>query len=133
MPYLNWSEAEILPVQTGHPRLGTQLELTFSAEQALHLVESLQPVFAKAGSELRLDLPGRWTLYWKIREGDTRLLLAHPEADAWVGTVALNPEQAPGCLDKLRSLSVAGAEPFRLGDLPGVNRPSNFELVLKPR
>ena len=133
MPYLNWTETEILPVSSEHPRWGTQLDLALSAERIVTLVDSLAPVFAKAGSELRIDFPSKWTLYWKIREGDTRLLLAHPDADAWVGTVALNPEQAESFLMRLRGLSLPEANSIQMSELPGVSRPSNLELVLRLR
>jgi len=41
-------------------------------------------------NEVRQDFPGGWTLYWKWRSSESRFLVAHPETQQWVGTLALS-------------------------------------------
>jgi hypothetical protein len=40
--------------------------------------------------ELRLDLAEGWTIFCKESQGPARMLLARPEANAWVATISLS-------------------------------------------
>lgn len=50
-----------------------------------------------------------WNLYWKVKEGQSRVLLAHPEPSVWVGTVFLEKSQMKAVQEKLLQ-----KEPFSL-------------------
>jgi len=135
MPFLNWrSETDVQALTGAHVRLQTQLTLTLAPGKRDELLELLRGVFAQPGTELRLELPMGWTLYWKLREGDSRLLLAHPDHESWVGSVSLNELHAPTLLERIASLSsdrqTELSELRHVGAWSGV---SNLEVVLRLR
>jgi hypothetical protein len=143
MPYLNWKEQkrikqEIGPLAPGGSHEpGDKLRLTLSLESGplLELLPLLREAFAPGGGELRLDLPRGWIVFWKRREGESRLLLAHPQTDEWVATVALSGEHGASLLERLdRLASVApgasGPGELHLGDLAATGGVSNLELTL---
>jgi hypothetical protein len=103
------------------------------AAQALHddLLPSLKNTFEEQGGELRVDLPKEWSLFWKARKGDTRILVAHPSQDQWVGTLALEPRFASRLIELLEK-SVSGDE-IRLSSVDTVSKLSNLDIVLKLR
>jgi hypothetical protein len=109
MPYLNWKERS-----TGHsmrplPAGGegrSHMDLVFSSEDIAILVPYLEEIFLRGGYELRMDLANGWTVFWKSRESGSRLLLAHPEHQEWVATVALETELGQKLIEKLKELSV---------------------------
>ncbi len=122
MPYLNWSKQDtgapttpVVAETSQHPRYETQLTLKLSTESLAILQGELQTVFSEPGSELRLELPMRWTLYWKLRDGDSRLLLAHPDHESWVGSVSLNEMHSKSLLETLRALTPG--QSYRFTDL----------------
>ncbi len=136
MPYLNWKERS-LRLQAGpHARLGTELAISLGAPEREELAASLVSVFAYAEGgiqpELRVDLPAGWSVFFKLRAqgGDeSRLLVAHPETDAWVATLALSQGHAAAFLGALSGLGEAGElRTSELGAFAGV---SNCELVLR--
>ena len=129
MAYVDWSQRAVTVEQAEHPTRGIELRLGLDAEARLKLATHLESVFSPGKGEIRLELPSRWTVYWKAREGETRLLLAHPEHDVWVATVAVDVAIAGELVSRLRSLQ-AGAE-LVLGELPGVARMSNVEIRLR--
>src|SRR5690606_29970869 len=67
-----------------------QAEFSMTGEAWKKVADALGELAAREGSELRTDFPGGWTLFWKIREGDSRFFVAHPENEQWVGTLALS-------------------------------------------
>src|SRR4051812_38950308 len=89
MPFLNWREAKVKASVAPHPQRGSVLALEFPAESLAILIQALEDVFVRGLGELRLELPTGWTLFWKEREGESRLLLARPDAETWVTTAAL--------------------------------------------
>ena len=111
MPYLKWTDrptsgdqaVEIAAQPTGTDRMA--LELALSDTDYLQVADALEPVLAQTatGSELKWELPQGWTLYWKAREGEDRLLLAHPEKEEWVGTLALTPEVGKALIERFRT------------------------------
>jgi hypothetical protein len=142
MPFLDWSSHEEVRFELSDPESGSgrgtlaTLELVLLGDQRAVLREALAEVFSTSGAELRLGLPSGWTLFWKLREGDSRLLLAHPEHDRWVGSVGLNAEHARILLLWLAGTEAAsGSESFvfRLGELANEGAwsgLSNLEVVL---
>jgi hypothetical protein len=129
MPYLNWTRTSLRPVASAHPTRETELTLVLTDELWLELRERIGPILAGSeAGELRLDLPGGWTLFWKRREGESRLLMAHPEHEEWVATLALGSDHAE------RVLSAFGTETrLRVGELGEVAGLCNFELALERR
>ena len=133
MPYLNWKTAEfaangaqsITKKVTEVTDRKYLLELVISRPQALELQEALAPIFGQARGELRVDLPDGWIIFWKNRDSESRLLLAHPAETEWVATVALDPALASLLLTNLSSSA----------QLPLVSHSgqsvSNLELLIK--
>lgn len=111
------------------------LKLTLTLTQRDELVEVLKEIFAQPDGqmihELRLDLPREWVIFWKLREGDSRFLLAHPEPEQWVATLALERDHARKVVDRLDTLHFDQA--VELGQLGQLSYPSNLELVIELR
>lgn len=126
MPYLNLMDHPVLLSKDSHPKWETALSLSFSGEARDRLLERLEQTVEQQ-KELRLDLPQGWTLYFKLKEGDNRLLLAHPEAEAWVGTVLLMEKEMGEFLSRLRGLSPAD-EGLQFGDMFQLSEFSNLDL-----
>ena len=128
MPFLNRRELEVGTSVGPHARHGTVLLLEFPGSALSGLLEALSKTYADGQGELRLDLPNGWAVFWKEREGESRLLLAHPSAETWVATAALTREHGQVFLERLR----AGSE-LRLSEIVPVALMSNVEICLKPR
>jgi hypothetical protein len=90
MAYLRFehSECEVRSDPRAPGKVQVELALTVPARAKLR--EALGELIAREGSELRSDLSEGWTIFWKIRDGESRFLLAHPEHDQWVATLALS-------------------------------------------
>jgi hypothetical protein len=129
MPFLNWRELNVSQRVEPHPRREKLLDLGFPAASLPELVSALEDVFARAQGELRLELPEGWTVFWKEREGESRLLLAHPTEGAWVATAALSREDGLRLVSALRALEPGQA--LELGSVATVARMSNVELRLR--
>jgi len=137
----------------GRGRLGperTLLKLSVPKDVALQFAEELSEVFREArisqgaeptgtALEVRWDISQRpgssktWTLYWKSRESDDRALLAHPEVEAWVATLALT---APTGMRLVNALRERGAQngnipDFLLSDLGQIHELSNLDIRVK--
>jgi len=54
---------------------------------------------------LRQDLPRNCVLFWKTRDEESRLLLAHPQKEEWVATFALEARHAREFLQALETLT----------------------------
>lgn len=90
------------------------------------------------GTELRLDLPREWIVFWKLREGESRILMAHPAEKQWVASINLEPSHA---LSLLRALAacvpgVPGAPgspggTVEIGALGTVGEVSNAEVRIR--
>jgi hypothetical protein len=132
MPYLNWKEQtalkqEIAPHESESSR--QRLTLWLDKQPLEQLLPMLREVLAEeGGGELRLDLPRGWIIFWKKREGESRLLLAHPQQDEWVATVALNSEHAGLLIERLEKLG--SGQTLSLGELASTGGVSNLELTL---
>ena len=91
--------------------------------------QPLEEVFASVGPELRIDLPDDWILFLKLREGESRLLLAHPETSAWVSTAAFERSHGEVFLRELKALRPGTLIDVRaLGDVASV---SNLHLLIE--
>jgi hypothetical protein len=126
MPFLNWRELEIKASVSPHPRRGNQMTLEVPGHALSALIHGLEKVFSHAQGELRVDLPSGWVLFWKEREGESRLLLARPNADSWVATAALTREHGLEVLVRLRK-----GEPVSVGEIAIVASMSNVEIELR--
>lgn len=131
MPYLNWKTSKLGLSRTSHPRFQNQLELSLDAAALQELRNELAAVFSTEGAsqrtELKLELPQNWTLYWKAKEGLSRMQLAHPQTDHWVATVQLSAEVATRLLEALAG-SPNQILLSQLGTLASIN---NLELILR--
>jgi hypothetical protein len=84
-------------------------------------------VYSRLEGELRLELPNGWAVFWKEREGESRLLIAHPSAEVWVATCALTREHGLTVLERLREgLEITVGEAVPLASI------SNVEVTLRP-
>jgi hypothetical protein len=124
MPYLDWSNEPITMSFEEHPKLA-RLRVDLSRAQHNELGLELQKVYAEGGFELRVDFPRRWTIFFKAREEDSRLLLAHPEENAWVATVALTPAHGSRVVEKLNL-----GRAVKVGEHGPLNPLSNFTLEI---
>ncbi len=134
MPYLNWKTAETRPPggfsqEVGaHPRREHQLKLELSRPALEELIPQLEEALGEVGNELRLDLPGEWIIFWKARDTESRLLIAHPQPNEWVATAALEPAHGARVLSALRELKEGDSLPLsRGGTLGGV---TNVEIII---
>lgn len=127
MSYLNWKSAGVAIARSEHPSLQTLLTVTLSPERMGELRAFLTEAFAD-NREARVDLPASWTLYWKVRTGQSRAQLAHPGKDEWVATLSLARAHADRVLERLGT-----GETFSLSELGESGPFSNFELVVAPR
>jgi hypothetical protein len=131
MPYLNWKTRETQKRIDPHEDARSTLSLDLSEEERGILLPSLEQVFLHSGSELRLDLPSNWIIFWKTRETESRLLLAHPQQAEWVATAALEAEHGRLVTEALRNLKSGDA--FSVSELGVIGSVSNVELILSLR
>ncbi len=129
----DWSSRPGVSLEMGeHPRLQTLLTVTLTQTLVVELRSELERVLRVQEAELRLELPGKWTLYWKARSGSSRVLLAHPEADQWVGTVAWSEERVSDLLEALNPSGLSGSpEGVYLSQCDGLTFPSNLDICLR--
>lgn len=128
MPYLDWSSRDVRVESRPHPKRDAELLLAFPETELLELVSEVERILAVPSAELKLTLPSGWTLYWKLRDSESRVLLAHPETDLWVVTLALEAALLSVVLERLRGLGTGAS--FRISELTPLGRVTNLELVL---
>ncbi len=132
MPYVNWKEREIrkhvdAPSGSDGDSRST-LSLAFADEERAQLIPFLEEVYLRGGSEVRVDLPENWIVFWKSRESESRLLLAHPQRGEFVTTVALEPEHGKRVIESLKKLGPGDA--LLVSELGMVGSVSNVDVVL---
>lgn len=148
MPHLNWRSSnlaqkvvkKVLPASEGQDAQDRDFvfELALSRAQAQELAAALAQVLVPGGGELRLNLPDEWVIFWKLRpdEGndESRLLIAHPQQDEWVATVALEPGHAERLLNAFSNDAFSNAPcSIRVANLAAegiISSVSNLELVI---
>lgn len=92
---------------SAHPKIGDAgrtLVVRLSAAQADALAQRLEGL--AEGDEIAWTLqPGaeQWSCFFKLRAGETRFLLAHPDSAQWVATLALQPEHRDALVGRLRA------------------------------
>lgn len=147
MPYLNWRSGETRPGGTyrqeviqeipreeasaprgGRPPRPILLRLTLGPKALEELVLRLEELQAPPAAELRVDLPEGWILFWKKREEESRLLIAHPQPGEWVATAALEPGHGSRLIAALRRLGKGDSHPVSQGGRIG--KVSNLEIVI---
>jgi hypothetical protein len=131
MPYFDWKSSGGVALKVvDHERFETELQVTLSEERLNDFHHVLSAVMVQAEAELRIDFPGKWTVYWKARDGESRILLAHPEAEEWVGTVAWAHSSTESLLRELAALR-DGAGEVNLGELDRLSRFSNLTIRIQ--
>ena len=131
MPYLDWKDSAVQLTLEPHARLGSDFGVGIEAASIPALVELLVEIFQgeRVGRELRVDLPRNWLLFWKARESESRLLIAHPQAEVWVGTLALEASDAALLLERLRC--ARAGDVVKVSEIFAVGGVSNFELTIR--
>ncbi|MDR3608772.1 MAG: hypothetical protein P4M08_15515 [Oligoflexia bacterium] len=138
MPHLNWRSStldkKVVPQTSeyGGDRDFT-LELVLDREAHRELALELAEVLVPGGGELRLDLPDEWRIFWKLRDDESRLLIAYPQESEWVATVALELEHGRRFLAALEALVPGSDEPLMIGRLGSVGQVSNVEVLISVR
>ena len=139
MPYLNWKHQERLKQEIAPLESMLRMTLTIPAAELAPLVSSLREIFeGPVGTELRLDLPRGWIVFWKKRseargseqsfEDESRLLVAHPQDEEWVATVALSAGHGAELVSRLEGL--AAGRSVSVAELGPTGKVSNLELTL---
>lgn len=127
MPYVNWSRSSVSREFVPHSRFEKSMRLRFASTELAELADHLDRVL-ETQAELRMDLPSNVIVFWKTRETETRLLLAHPEPEQWVATAALEPQHGRRLIERLRALE-QGQE-ISLSELGPIAAFSNLEIVI---
>jgi hypothetical protein len=128
MAFLKFSEAACEVESELGARESIAVTIGLDAEKWADLARELGEIVNREGSELRTEFPSGWTIFWKIRDGDSRFFVAHPETDQWVATLALSPTH----LERIRERLVSGFE-GPLSSLETVSRMSNVEVKVRVR
>jgi hypothetical protein len=128
MPYMNWKRAQIGQEIGEHSR-GKLLTMSLTRTALDELLPRLEGVFVHHEAELRVDLPEEWVIFWKMRDSESRLLIAHPQEKEWVTTVALDAPHGLKLLGLLKDLESGGS--VTIGELSSVGNVSNVEVILK--
>jgi hypothetical protein len=132
MPYLNWRDAELKQEVCTAEESGSarefQLRLTLGADQVRELLPFLEEIYHEEGPELRIDLPAEWILFWKIRQGESRLLMAHPQPEEWVATFAMSGTHGQRVVEALRALEQG--QTLSLETLGATGSMTNVEVLI---
>ncbi|MGE0614044.1 MAG: hypothetical protein AB7P04_00250 [Bacteriovoracia bacterium] len=121
-----------IPYQAApHAKWQTELSCTLSPVDAAAWADLLEIAKQTPASDpcvrIKPRPPGeQWAIYWKIRDAESRAMLAHPNPGEWVATLALTEAHLEVVIDKLRR-----AESFRLDGAGNLARMSNFHVVIE--
>ena len=128
MAFLKFTEADCDVESQIGTRDFVTVELALNPEHWGTISRALGEIVNREGSELRTDFPGGWTIFWKIRDGDSRFFVAHPETNQWVATLAVSPTHLAMIREKIET-GFAGA----LSELEAVSKVSNVEVKVRIR
>ena len=128
MSVLDWKSKTLQMSRGTHPKLQTALSLGLSSNELKELQAGLEKALS-SNTELRVELPLKWTLYFKPRAGGSRVSLAHPQADEWVATIYLAPDHIQRLVDAISNLARGGGT-AALSALGSPGPFANFELIL---
>lgn len=133
MPYLDWTQKPVALSTTSLTAGKLQLTLGLRVEEIRRLEADLSEVYFQGGSELRMGLPNQWVLFWKKREDGSRAIVAHPQPEEWVGTVALDESFGRQFISALQGLAAEGRNEggkLTLSQIGSLASVSNLELIL---
>lgn len=140
MPYLNWKslpandlEQDLKKVNgpdspdSAWPAMEFLLQLSLNEARVAELLPYLEDIFNHQ-TELRIDLPQEWVIFFKTRESENRFLMAHPQAQEWVSMLAFESTHGLRLVEHLREKK-AGSQ-FRFSEIGDLGSVSNLEVVL---
>ncbi len=137
MAFLNLTEEDVIIQRDAHPKFETQLTVKLRGKELDQLKVGLTDLLLAASgggstskAELRVDFPQKWTVFWKIRESETRLLLAHPDQDSWVGTVSLTIAHCEALVQRLEQ--EGDLNPVVVSTFGPTSRMGNLEVIIVP-
>ncbi len=132
MPYLDWTpeELEVSLIQevSQSNSSRTQLTLKLGSKEIQSFIGELESIYGGTSRELRISLPQGWTVFWKKRDSGARALLAHPQSNEWVSTIALEADQGKQLISFLNALEIG--QSFNLSQRIALDQVSNLELVI---
>jgi hypothetical protein len=123
MPYLGFTE-ENSEIRMD-AKAAVEVEVALTRADWVRVEEALGELSGREGNELRTDFPSGWTIFWKIRDGESRFFVAHPETDQWVATLALSKTHLEAARGRMRE-----GVPGSLSRLERVSRMSNVEVKI---
>ena len=124
MSFRNFSHRDVKIEIQQHARFESMMVVHLSSEVKAELIEALKEVVDGKTNELRVDLPNQMTLFFKVREGDSRILVARPETDILVGTLALLKNHMDLLISQLSVPEVS----IDITKVASVHRLSNLEV-----
>jgi hypothetical protein len=129
MAKLDWSQAKILKQVVPGNRFEWQLNLQMGLSDVQVLGPYLEDVYLRDQGELRVDLGDQWTLFWKKRDFESRSLMAHPNANEWVLTLALTEDFGNLMIDTIKRMRQG--DTLVLSQTGPLGRQSNADLMFK--
>jgi hypothetical protein len=137
MPFLNWKESPIQQTVDSLDSGAIRWSIAIKKRELEDLIAGLGEILAGTANgaseevspaELRLSLPGDSAIFWKLSSSGSKLLMARPEVDRWVATLALEQGHMGRVLDRLKLLSEGQfLEVGKMGDQ--VLSVSNLEII----
>jgi hypothetical protein len=131
MVYLDWKKQGIALEVKSLGRLGSKLSLTIREGDLADFLPALEEIYIRDEGELRLELPENWVIYWKAKESGNRVLVAHPQPDHWVATVALEREVGQKLILAVKALK--SSESFILSQIAPLEAVSNLNIEVVRR
>jgi hypothetical protein len=133
MVFLDWSARPGVHLQLEeHPRWKQQVRISaaVSAPEWSELAQALRETFGEGGGpETRLQLPQGWTIYWKARDAESRLFMAHPEKEEWVVNASLEAPHGAAVIGALEGAEKGSV--VTVSAVGRINRMSNVEIALE--
>ena len=113
-------------------KVGETLQVSLAGDLWAGWLEALTELLAsqpRGRMEVRVNLGTHWSLYVKSREGQSRLLLARPSLDRWVGTLSLEHSALRDWVEIMRAYSPGEGRWF--GDLFALEAPTNLDCYIE--
>jgi hypothetical protein len=127
MPYLAWTKGNDELRFSEHQRLGSQLVIRLNPSEREELLRELGALLEFRSRELRIEISCGWTIFCKLRDSESRSLLAHPDPGNWVATLAFDVPDLKRVLSALENPN----GPFSLCQTIALGGLSNLELILE--
>jgi hypothetical protein len=129
MAKVDWSQAKIQKQVVAGNRFEWQMNLQMDHSDLQALIPYLEDVYLRDQGELRVDLPEKWTKFWKKRDFESRSLMAHPGANEWVLTLALTEDLGNLVIDAMKRMRPG--DTLVLSQIGALARQSNADLLIK--